>query len=154
MRPSTQFATISPGIMSCARGIPCEIEPLGKLYLRHEEEDRSRDLSASGLGARRSRLNGKGPPYHRCGPQIVYYYYYYYYQDENDAWFEDCDRVEQQKKAGCTIAPNTNWKRHSGCWHPRQLPQGQAQLRQSFNGHTVLVPRGTVPAQAWFCKSA
>lgn len=40
------------------------------------------------------RMNGKGPPYHRCGPRIVYYY-----QDEIDSWFDDCDRVEQQKKA-------------------------------------------------------
>ena len=38
------------------------------------------------------RMNGKGPPYHRCGPRIVYYY-----QDEIDAWQEECDRRESQR---------------------------------------------------------
>jgi hypothetical protein len=32
-------------------------------------------------------MNAEGPPYHRCGPRIVYYY-----QDEIDAWFAACDR--------------------------------------------------------------
>jgi excisionase family DNA binding protein len=33
------------------------------------------------------RMKGEGPPYHRCGPRIVYYY-----RDEIDAWLADCDR--------------------------------------------------------------
>ncbi len=36
------------------------------------------------------RMNGKGPPYHRCGPRIVYYYL-----EEIDAWLAECDRVSQ-----------------------------------------------------------
>lgn len=36
------------------------------------------------------RMNGKGPPHHRCGPRIVFYY-----RDEIDAWQEDCDRRER-----------------------------------------------------------
>jgi predicted DNA-binding transcriptional regulator AlpA len=33
------------------------------------------------------RMNGEGPPYHRCGPRIVYYL-----RQEIDAWLADCDR--------------------------------------------------------------
>ena len=33
------------------------------------------------------RMNGIGPPYHRCGPRIVYYL-----QHEIDAWLAECDR--------------------------------------------------------------
>jgi predicted DNA-binding transcriptional regulator AlpA len=39
------------------------------------------------------RMSGNGPPYHRCGPRIVYYY-----KDEIDAWQDDCDRREQLAK--------------------------------------------------------
>jgi predicted DNA-binding transcriptional regulator AlpA len=33
------------------------------------------------------RMKGEGPPYHRCGPRIVYYF-----QDEIDVWLAECDR--------------------------------------------------------------
>ena len=33
------------------------------------------------------RMRKIGPPYHRCGPRIVYYY-----KDEIDAWLEQCER--------------------------------------------------------------
>ncbi len=33
------------------------------------------------------RMNGAGPPHHRCGPRIVHYY-----RDEIDAWLAECDR--------------------------------------------------------------
>ena len=49
------------------------------------------DVSRSTLA--KWRMNGGGPPYHRCGPRIVYYY-----KDEIDAWLADCDRREQQNK--------------------------------------------------------
>ena len=32
------------------------------------------------------RMNGNGPPYHHCGPRLVYYY-----RDEIDIWLADCD---------------------------------------------------------------
>lgn len=33
------------------------------------------------------RMNGMGPPFHRCGPRLVYYY-----KHEIDAWLAECDR--------------------------------------------------------------
>ena len=32
------------------------------------------------------RMCGQGPPYHRCGPRIVFYYLH-----EIDAWLAECD---------------------------------------------------------------
>jgi predicted DNA-binding transcriptional regulator AlpA len=32
------------------------------------------------------RMVGEGPPYHRCGPRLVYYF-----QHEIDAWLAICD---------------------------------------------------------------
>ena len=43
-------------------------------------------ISASTLA--KWRMRGEGPPYHRCGPKIVFYYL-----DELDAWLKDCDRA-------------------------------------------------------------
>lgn len=40
------------------------------------------------------RMNGGGPPYHRCGPRIVYYY-----KTEIDAWLAECDQREQRAAA-------------------------------------------------------
>jgi predicted DNA-binding transcriptional regulator AlpA len=40
------------------------------------------------------RMNGIGPPYHRCGPRIVYYY-----QSEIDRWLEECDAHERAVKS-------------------------------------------------------
>jgi excisionase family DNA binding protein len=40
------------------------------------------------------RMRGEGPPYHRCGPRIVYYY-----RDEIDAWLAECDQREQRAAA-------------------------------------------------------
>jgi predicted DNA-binding transcriptional regulator AlpA len=37
------------------------------------------------------RMNGMGPPFHRCGPRLVYYL-----KHEIDAWLAECDR----QKAG------------------------------------------------------
>lgn len=39
------------------------------------------------------RIKGEGPPYHRCGPRIVYYF-----QDEIDLWSRDCDERERRGK--------------------------------------------------------
>ena len=36
------------------------------------------------------RMNGIGPPYHRCGPRIVYYL-----RHEIDAWLAECDGQTQ-----------------------------------------------------------
>lgn len=33
------------------------------------------------------RMNGMGPPFHRCGPRLVYYF-----RHEIDAWLAECDR--------------------------------------------------------------
>lgn len=40
------------------------------------------------------RMKRIGPPYHHCGPRIVYYY-----QDEIDAWLIECDRRGQFDEA-------------------------------------------------------
>jgi predicted DNA-binding transcriptional regulator AlpA len=40
------------------------------------------------------RMNGNGPPYHRCGPRIVYYY-----SDEIDVWLAECDERERIAKS-------------------------------------------------------
>ena len=40
------------------------------------------------------RMRGDGPPYHRCGPRIVYYY-----RHEIDAWLAECDQREQRAAA-------------------------------------------------------
>jgi predicted DNA-binding transcriptional regulator AlpA len=32
------------------------------------------------------RMIGEGPPYHRCGPRLIYYF-----QNEIDAWLAACD---------------------------------------------------------------
>ena len=37
------------------------------------------------------RMKRIGPPYHRCGPRIIYYY-----QHEIDAWLNECDRANAQ----------------------------------------------------------
>ena len=39
------------------------------------------------------RMKGEGPPYHRCGPRIVYYF-----QDEIDVWLAECDRRSCERK--------------------------------------------------------
>jgi len=54
--------------------------------------------AANYLGLSRStlakwRMNGAGPPFHRCGPRIVHYY-----KDEIDAWLDECDRRERKAK--------------------------------------------------------
>jgi predicted DNA-binding transcriptional regulator AlpA len=33
------------------------------------------------------RMNGMGPPFHRCGPRLVYYF-----KHEIDTWLAQCDR--------------------------------------------------------------
>lgn len=50
------------------------------------------DVSRSTLA--KWRMNGNGPPYHRCGPRIVYYY-----KHEIDAWLQQCDSHEQRVPA-------------------------------------------------------
>jgi len=32
------------------------------------------------------RMSGEGPPFHRCGPRLVYYF-----EDEIDQWLVECD---------------------------------------------------------------
>jgi len=49
--------------------------------------DAAKQLCVSRSTLAKWRMNGVGPPYHRCGPRIVYYL-----QDEIDAWLAECDR--------------------------------------------------------------
>lgn len=37
------------------------------------------------------RMNGSGPPFHRCGPRLVYYC-----REEIDRWLSDCDRAQPE----------------------------------------------------------
>lgn len=39
------------------------------------------------------RIKGEGPPYHRCGPRIVYYL-----EGEIDRWSDECDQRERSAK--------------------------------------------------------
>lgn len=57
------------------------------------------DVSRSTLA--KWRKSGKGPPYHRCGPRIVYYH-----QDEIDRWQEECDRQESRRTGRADPAPS------------------------------------------------
>ena len=36
------------------------------------------------------RMRNEGPPYHRCGPRLIYYY-----KSEIDAWLIQCDGSKQ-----------------------------------------------------------
>jgi len=40
------------------------------------------------------RMKGDGPPYHRCGPRIVYYF-----KNEIDVWLDECDRRSRSAKS-------------------------------------------------------
>jgi hypothetical protein len=40
------------------------------------------------------RMNGSGPPFHRCGPRLVYYF-----RDEMDNWLECCDAQSKAPRA-------------------------------------------------------
>jgi predicted DNA-binding transcriptional regulator AlpA len=58
----------------------------------HEPKRHRAERAASYLGVSRStlakwRMSGVGPPYHRCGPRIVYYL-----EHELDGWLHECDR--------------------------------------------------------------
>jgi predicted DNA-binding transcriptional regulator AlpA len=49
-------------------------------------------LSVSRSTLAKWRMGGEGPPYHRCGPRLVYYF-----QDEIDTWLIECDQRDQAK---------------------------------------------------------
>ena len=55
--------------------------------------------AAAYLGISRStlakwRMRDDGPPFHHCGPRIVYYF-----KDEIDAWLAECDRRQARSPA-------------------------------------------------------
>ena len=52
--------------------------------------DAAKQLCVSRSTLAKWRMNGVGPPYHRCGPRIVYYL-----QHEIDTWLAECDRQIQ-----------------------------------------------------------
>jgi predicted DNA-binding transcriptional regulator AlpA len=54
----------------------------------------ARYLSLSRSTLAKWRMKGEGPPYHRCGPRIVYYF-----KDEIDAWLDVCDRGSRSAKS-------------------------------------------------------
>jgi hypothetical protein len=39
-------------------------------------------------------MRAVGPPFHHCGPRIVYYF-----KDEIDAWLAECDRRQARSPA-------------------------------------------------------
>ena len=56
-------------------------------------------VAARYLGLSRStlakwRMKGEGPPYHRCGPRIVYYF-----KDEIETWLVECDSLSRSAKS-------------------------------------------------------
>jgi predicted DNA-binding transcriptional regulator AlpA len=40
------------------------------------------------------RMRNEGPPYHRCGPRLIYYF-----RQEIDAWLAACDASAQSRPA-------------------------------------------------------
>lgn len=38
------------------------------------------------------RMCGEGPPYHHCGPRLIYYY-----RHEIDAWLAACDGINRPR---------------------------------------------------------
>jgi hypothetical protein len=60
--------------------------------LRAGEAARYLRVSVSTLA--KWRLKTAGPPYHRCGPRIVYYF-----KDEIDVWLAECDRRDPRAAA-------------------------------------------------------
>jgi len=47
------------------------------------------------------RMSDMGPPYHRCGPRIVYYY-----RSEIDRWLDECDAREKAAKSALRETKN------------------------------------------------
>jgi predicted DNA-binding transcriptional regulator AlpA len=52
--------------------------------LRASEAAKYLQLSRSTLA--KWRMRNEGPPYHRCGPRLIYYF-----RQEIDAWLAACD---------------------------------------------------------------
>ncbi|WP_425305337.1 helix-turn-helix transcriptional regulator [Bradyrhizobium erythrophlei] len=42
-------------------------------------------------------MKGEGPPYHHCGPRLIYYL-----QHEIDAWLVACDESARLRSAGAS----------------------------------------------------
>jgi excisionase family DNA binding protein len=61
------------------------------LEARLRAVEAARYLTVSRSTLAKWRMNGSGPPHHRCGPRIVYYY-----KTEIDAWLEQCDAREKR----------------------------------------------------------
>jgi predicted DNA-binding transcriptional regulator AlpA len=40
------------------------------------------------------RMRNEGPPFHRCGPRLIYYF-----RSEIDAWLASCDESTRQHSA-------------------------------------------------------
>jgi predicted DNA-binding transcriptional regulator AlpA len=59
------------------------------------------------------RMRDEGPPYHRCGPRIVYYL-----KEEIDDWQAKCDRV--RSALARRIEPDSN----TVSYHHNQLHSG------------------------------
>ena len=55
-------------------------------HARLRAKKAAEDLNISPSTLAKWRMNGFGPPYHRCGPRIVYYLQY-----EIDLWLAECD---------------------------------------------------------------
>jgi predicted DNA-binding transcriptional regulator AlpA len=64
--------------------------PKDRLWAREAAE--YLQLSRSTLA--KWRMRNEGPPYHRCGPRLIYYF-----RPEIDAWLASCDESEQARSA-------------------------------------------------------
>lgn len=51
-------------------------------------------LSVSRSTLAKWRMNGSGPPHHRCGPRIVYYF-----KKDIDDWLIQCDERDKHSTA-------------------------------------------------------
>ena len=55
--------------------------------IRLKARDAAEELCVSRSTLAKWRMKRTGPPYHRCGPRLVFYY-----KDEIDTWLADCDK--------------------------------------------------------------
>ncbi len=55
--------------------------------IRLSARNAAEELCVSRSTLAKWRMKRTGPPYHRCGPRLVFYYW-----DEIEAWLADCDK--------------------------------------------------------------
>lgn len=58
--------------------------------IRMKARDAAEELCVSRSTLAKWRMKRTGPPFHRCGPRLVFYY-----KDEIETWLADCDKPDR-----------------------------------------------------------